>query len=206
MARGAFIAFEGGDGAGKSSVLAGVAAALRAAGREVVETREPGGTPLGERVRGILLDADGVAEPLAELMLFEAARAQLVATVIVPALERGATVLCDRFTASTVAYQGYGRGLGREVVERANAIATGGVAPDLTLLLDAPVEVGLARRSSGGAANHFDREGAEFHRCVREGFLALAAERGDAWSVIDASQPLERVVDAAIAAVRRATG
>src|SRR4029079_2026429 len=111
-----------------------------------------------------------------ELLLFEAARAHLVAAVIRPALARGALVICDRFAASSVAYQGFGRGLGREVVERANGIATGGLMPDLALLLELPVEVGLARRGADGGVNHFDQQTIAFHQRVRAGYLDLAAE------------------------------
>ena len=151
------IVIEGGEGAGKSRLLQALGERLRAGGREVVLTREPGGTALGEQIRSLVLRDLAVGDHLAELLLFEAARAHLVATVLRPALERGALVLCDRFAASSIAYQGFGRGLGRDVVERANAIATGGLAPDLTLLLDLAVEAGLARRAGDGAANHFDR-------------------------------------------------
>jgi dTMP kinase len=193
--RGKFIVLEGGEGAGKSTVQAALAQRLHAAGRDTVVTREPGGTPLGERVRAILLDAEAAGEPLAELLLFEAARAQLVETVIRPAIGRGSVVICDRFTASSVAYQGFGRGLGREVVERANEIATGGLTPDLTLLLDVPVEAGLARRSREGTANHFDVEAAAFHERVREGFLELARESPNYWRIIDASRPLDEVLE-----------
>jgi dTMP kinase len=134
-------------------------------------------------------------------MLFEAARASVVVTVIRPSLERGATVICDRFAASSVAYQGFGRGLGREVVERANEIATGGLEPDLTLLLDLPPAEGLARRSNQGAANHFDAAELAFHERVRAGFLQLAGESPERWRIIDAAQPLDGVIDAAYAAV-----
>jgi len=182
-------------------VLAALAKLLRDERREVVETREPGGTPLGERIRALILESRGVDDALGELLLFEAARAHLVASVILPALERGAVVLCDRFTASSVAYQGYGRGLGRDAVERANAIAAQGVTPDLTLLLDLPVEVGLSRRDTAGGRNHFDRETMSFHQRVRDGFLALAAESPSTWLVIDASEPLERVVETSLQAV-----
>src|SRR3990172_7988540 len=151
--RGWFIAIEGGEGSGKSSVHAALGAALRARGRTVVLTREPGGTPLGEQIRALVLAQTSVETEVTELLLFEAARAQLVATVIKPALARGEVVICDRFAASSVAYQGFGRGLGRDGVERANSIATGGLMPDLTLLLDLPVEAGPARRHGGGAGD-----------------------------------------------------
>ena len=199
--RGTFIVLEGGEGAGKSTVLAALAALLREEGRDVLETREPGGTPLGERIRALILGSHGVDDPLSELLLFEAARARLLTEVIRPALERGAIVLCDRYAASSIAYQGYGRGLGRDLVERANAIATGGLQPDLTLLLDLPVEVGLARRARDAASNHFDRETVTFHQRVRDAFLALAAESPAAWRIIDATAPVDAVVQAARDAV-----
>jgi dTMP kinase len=197
MTRGQFIVLEGGEGAGKSSVQQALGERLRADGLDVLLTREPGGTPLGERIRELVLAQQAIDDPLTELLLFEATRAHLVATVIGPALERGALVLCDRFAASSVAYQGYGRGLGRDVVERANAIATGGLVADLTLLLDVPVEAGLARRSREGAANHFDAAEFPFHERVRAGFLELARESPATWRIIDTSQPLDAVVDAA---------
>jgi dTMP kinase len=198
---GRFIVIEGGAGAGKSRLLAALGERLGASGREVVLTREPGGTPLGEQIRSLVLRDYALDDHLAELLLFEASRAHLVATVIQPALERGAVVLCDRFSASSVAYQGYGRGLGREVVERANAIATGGLAPDLTLLLDLPVQAGLARRAGEGGTNHFDRETTAFHDRVRAGFLELAREAPDAWRIIDAAQPFDAVLEAAASAI-----
>ncbi len=192
---------EGGEGAGKSRLLAALGERLGAGGREVVLTREPGGTALGEQIRSLVLGDVAAGDHLAELLLFESARAHLVATVIRPALKRGAIVLCDRFAASSVAYQGFGRGLGREVVEHANAIATGGLAADLTLLLDLPVEAGLARRAGDGAANHFDRETVAFHERVRAGFLELAHESPGACRVIDAGRTFELVLDDAAAAV-----
>jgi dTMP kinase len=212
MTRGRFIVLEGGEGAGKSSVQRALGARLQADGRlrddgiDVLLTREPGGTPLGERIRELVLAQREVGDPLTELLLFEAARAHLVATVIRPALNRGAIVLCDRFAASSVAYQGFGRGLGRDVVERANAIATGGLTPDLTLLLDIPSDDGLARRSKDGAANHFDAAELAFHERVRAGFLELAHESPATWRIIDASQPLDTVVDAAYREVVTLTG
>lgn len=198
---GRFIVIEGGEGAGKSRLLAALGERLSIGGREVVLTREPGGTALGEQIRALVLGEVAAGDHLAELLLFEAARAHLVATVIRPALARGAIVLCDRFVASSVAYQGFGRGLGREVVERANAIATGGLIAHLTLLLDLPVDAGLARRAGDGAANHFDRETVAFHERVRTGFLELARESPGAWRVIDAARAFELVLDDAAAAV-----
>jgi dTMP kinase len=198
---GRFIVIEGGEGAGKSRLIPVLGERLGEGGREVVMTREPGGTLLGEQIRSLALSDVAVGDHLAELLLFEAARAHLVRTIIRPALGRGAIVLCDRFAASSVAYQGFGRGLGRDVVERANAIATGGLTPDLTLLLDLPVEAGLARRAGDGAANHFDRETVAFHERVRAGFLELARESPDAWRIIDAAQPFDAVLEAAVSAV-----
>lgn len=185
---------EGGEGAGKSSVQRALAARLQGDGRDVVLTREPGGTPLGEKIRALLLES-ALDDAVAELLLFEAARAHLVSKVIRPALERGATVICDRYAASSVAYQGWGRELGREIVEVANDVAMQAVTPDLTLLLDVPPADGLARRAGQGARNRFDRETVAFHERVRQGFLALAAESPATWVVVDASQPLAGVVE-----------
>jgi len=200
--RGWLVALEGGDGAGKSTLVAALAARVRAAGREAVTTREPGGTALGERIRIVVAGGDAVPSAVAELLLFEAARAQLVEEVLRPQLARGAVVICDRFTGSSVAYQGYGRGLGREVVERANAIATGGLEPDLTLLLDLPAEMGLARRTGAGGSNHFDHATLAFHERVRAGYRDLAREAGERWRVIDATRPPEAVAADAWAAVK----
>ena len=202
---GRFIVLEGGDGAGKSAVQAALVdhlrGHLRATSRDVIATREPGGTELGERIRDLVLSSSSVGDPLSELLLFEAARAHLVATVIRPALDAGAIVICDRFAASSTAYQGYGRNLGRKLVEQANSIATSCLTPDLTLLLDVPVEVGLRRRANDGAENHFDNETLDFHNRVRNGFLELARENPSTWTVIDASQPLAAVIDDARSAV-----
>ncbi len=201
--RGRFVVIEGGDGAGKSRLQAALGEELRRDGRDVTLTREPGGTPLGEQIRALVLARQSLEAAVAELLLFEAARAQLVATVIVPALQRGDVVICDRFAASSVAYQGFGRGLGRDVVERANVVATGGLAPDLTLLLDLPVEAGLARRAGAGAANHFDHETVAFHERVRAGYRELARESPDTWRIIDAAQRFEAVLEEARAAIRK---
>jgi dTMP kinase len=202
--RGFFIALEGGEGAGKSTLMPMLADRLRSAGHSVLGTREPGGTQLGERVREILLAERGLDDPLAELLLFEAARAHLVRTIIRPALDRGAVVLCDRFTASSMAYQGYGRGVRLETVAQATAIATGGLEPDLTLLFDLPVDAGLRRRAGAGAANHFEAESLSFHERVRAGFLELA--QSASWKVIDAARPLEDVLESAWQEVSKAVG
>jgi dTMP kinase len=200
--RGRFIVLEGGEGAGKSTVAAALAERIAAEGRRVVVTREPGGTQLGESLRSLILDRTSPVDPVTELLLFEAARAQLVAEVIRPALDRHDVVVCDRFSASSVAYQGFGRQLGREFVEQANATATRGLTPDMTLLLDLSVEAGLQRRGGAGAMNHFDKEDLAFHERVREGFLELAREFPGSWRVLDATAGVPQIVDAAYAAVR----
>lgn len=197
---GLFVVLEGGDGAGKSRLQPALGERLVSTKREIVLTREPGGTALGERIRGLLLEDAAQKSQLAELLLFEAARAQLVATVILPAVQRGAIVICDRFAGSSVAYQGYGRGLGRELVERANALATGGIDPDLTLLLDLPVEAALSRRARDGDNNHFDTEALAFHERVQAGYREIAAG-SSSWRVIDASRPFDAVLGDALAAI-----
>lgn len=195
---GVFIAFEGIDGSGKSTVATAVAERLRGeCGREVILTREPGGTPLGEGVRTLVLSAASAGmTPVAELLLFSAARAQHVADVIEPQLQRGSIVVCDRFTDSTLAYQWGGRGVPRHTVEAAQVIATGGVSPDLRVLLDLPVPVALARRySEAESVNRFDAEQTTFHQSVRHAYLELANEAPGEWLVIDASLPPEEVVE-----------
>jgi dTMP kinase len=189
--RGCLIAFEGGEGTGKSTQLQLAAAALRDRGITVVETREPGGTALGTEVRRLLMHRpDTPPTPLAELLLYLADRAQHMAEVIVPALATGQTVLTDRFSASTIAYQGYARHLDIETVGRLDAIVRRGVSPALTVLLDCPVAVGL-RRARGD--DRFHREEHEFHERVRAGFLALANQDPDHYCVIDATAPCEQV-------------
>lgn len=200
--KGAFIAVEGGEGSGKTRLLLALEERLLDGGHDVVVTREPGGTALGERIREVLLAKDRAGEPLAELLLFEAARAQLVAEVIRPALDCGAVVLCDRFDASSIAYQSAGRGLPRDVVDHANEIATGGLIPDVTLLLDVPAEVGLRRRMSGGDANHFDTETVAFHERVNECFRELAREDPQHWRIIDGTLDFPEVLTAATACLK----
>ena len=174
--RGVLITFEGGDGAGKSTHIRYVADELSRAGREVVRLREPGGTPVGESLRRIVLDpAHGELSDGAELLIYEAARAQLVSEVIEPALARGAVVLCDRFTDSTIAYQAYGRGLPIDFVRRANAFATHGIVPDRTILLVCGgARTGLARATGSGAGDRLEQAGEAFHARVNKAFLKLA--------------------------------
>lgn len=197
MTAGCFVTLEGGEGAGKSTLLRELA---RRAGdaREVVTCREPGGTALGERLRTALfatVDGEHPPTPEAELLVFNAARAQLVAEVIRPALERGALVICDRFADSTVAYQQHGRGLDAATVAAVNAAATGGLQPDVTFLLDLEPEQGFAR--SAHRTDYVERETIAFHRRVRRGFLELAAAEPERWVVLDATRPPLQLSDAA---------
>ena len=192
-----FITFEGPEGGGKTTALTRLEAWLLERHKRVVTTREPGGTPLGERIRPLVVD-DEEAVPYASLLLIEAARAQVVATVIRPALERHAVVLCDRFTDSTLAYQGFGDGTSLDDIRVMNRIATGGLTPDLTMLLDVEPIVGLRRRGRAGGINAIDRRDVEYHRRVRDGFLSLASLEPARWIVLDASRPPAEV-DAEIA-------
>ena len=203
--RGAFITLEGGEGSGKSTQIALLAERLRAGGAEVVITREPGGTPVGDRIRALVLDVahTGMA-PRSELLLYEASRAELVSAVIAPALERGAVVLCDRFTDSSTAYQAYGRGLPLAEVLALNLLATGGVSPDLTLLLDLDPAEGLARAAGATVADRLESEGLGFHERVRAGFLAVAAGEPLRVRVVDADSDPDEVAQRVADAVREA--
>ena len=197
--KGLFVTLEGGEGAGKSVQAAAICQRLQDSRRSVVVTREPGGTPLGERLRAILLDlADErlKIEPLSETLLFIAARAELVATVIRPALSRGDVVICDRFADSTRAYQGFGRGIELARIDALNDAATLGLTPDLTVLLDLAPAQSLARRPAAENDDRFGREGLSFHERVRAGYLALAEGAPEHWLVIDASQEREAITDA----------
>ena len=186
-----FIVFEGGDGSGKSTQASSLLRRLRRRGIKAIRTHEPGGTPLGQSLRRLLKSGEPMT-PISELMLFEAARAQLVEQVIKPFLTQGGVVIADRFTSSTMAYQGYGRGLDRELIERLNREATGGLEPDLTVLLDLPVETALARKS-GGAADTFDDAPVDFHRKIRRGYSALSAADPGGWLVLDGQRPPEEL-------------
>lgn len=190
-----FITVEGPEGAGKSTQVARLARRLAAVRADVVVTREPGGTPAGERIRDVVLDAELEIGPLAEFLLYAAARAQHVSERIRPALDRGATVLCDRFAASSVAYQGHGRGLDPSWVRELNRRATGGLTPDATVLLDVPSEVGMRRIAARGAADRLERADRDFHRRVRDGFLTEASVHGD-WLVVNAADDESTVADA----------
>ncbi|MGN2623655.1 dTMP kinase [Stutzerimonas balearica] len=191
---GLFITLEGPEGAGKSTNRDYLAALLREHGVDVVLTREPGGTPLAERIRELLLaPAD---EPMAsdtELLLVFAARAQHLQQVVRPALARGAVVLCDRFTDATYAYQGGGRGVPAERIELLEDLVQGALRPDLTLVFDLPVEVGLARAAARGRLDRFEQERLEFFEAVRGTYLQRAAQSPERYRVLDAAQPLDAV-------------
>jgi len=197
-----FITFEGIEGSGKSTVAARVSEALERAGVETLLTREPGGTKLSEEIRDMLLDASrGPIDARTELLLYVASRAQLVERVIRPALARGVTVLCDRFMDASVAYQGWARGLGEELVDELNAFAVGECVPDRTFLLDLPVEAGFSRgperRESDGVRtkDRLELEERSFHERVREGYLRLAGRNPGRVVVVDATAPLQAVLE-----------
>lgn len=190
-ARGLFIAFEGGDGAGKSTQAGLLTAALQAQGRVVLRTREPGGTPIGEKLRSLVLEhGQGDIDARTEALLFAASRAAHVRQVIAPALARGEVVICDRFIDSSVAYQGAGRSLGTDVVRRLNEWGTDGLLPDLTILLDVDPRTGRTRRTSGQATeDRMESEPDEFHRSIRQAFLELAGRDPARYLVLDAALP-----------------
>jgi len=197
-----FVTFEGGDGTGKTTQIRALESYLSSRGKACLVTREPGGTELGSMLRRVLLEAgDAPIVPSSELFLYLADRAQHVSEVIRPALAAGKIVLCDRFTDSTLAYQGYGRGLDLVLLRQLNSLADGGTCPDMTLLLDCPIAVGLGRtakrqaQSDSDAAkeDRFEREQLEFHEKVRAGFLDLARQEPGRFRVIDGSQPAAQV-------------
>jgi dTMP kinase len=209
--RGVFVTLEGGEGAGKTTVARLLVERLQAANLPAVATREPGGTPLGELIRQLLrkpalarrfyavLDDESRwthISPLAELLLFSAARAQHVDTLIAPALAAGTHVVCDRYVESTLAYQGHGRGLPREQLAAAIALATRGLRSDLVVLLDVPVEIGLARKRGEAGRDQIGGESYAFHERVRQGYLALAREEPERWLVLDGCRAPVELVDA----------
>ncbi len=184
-----FISFEGPEGCGKTSQLAELSKFLSRQGRPVLTIREPGGTPIGDQIRDILLDMENKEMcSRTETLLFQASRAQLVEQVILPHLKSGGVVLSDRYADSTLAYQGYGRQLDLNQLKSLIAFATGGLKPDLTLLLDVSVEVGLQRRARGGGWNRLDDQALAFYQRVRQGYLQMAQEEPQRWVRIDASQ------------------
>jgi len=183
-----FITFEGGEGSGKSTQARLLLKKLEGQNVPSVLTHEPGGTPLGDKLRKVLkTKGEAQISPRAELLLFAASRAQLMDELIRPALAEGKWVICDRFTHSTIVYQGYGRGLDLSTVESINSMATQGIEPDLTILLDIAPEQGLRRRQSLG--DRFELEDLSFHRKVRDGYLQMASAEPDRWLVLDAALP-----------------
>jgi len=201
-----FITFEGIEGSGKSTQLRRLAERIDGA----VLTKEPGGTPLADRIRAILLDSSSRLDPVAELFLFAASRRQHVVEIIKPALDRGATVLCDRFTDSTLAYQGFGRLINLDQLRALNAWATNSLTPDLTLLFDLPEEVGLTRARSRNAEavqdeGRFEAEDLRFHRRVREGYRTLAVAEPERFAVIDAAGDVDDVFARVVAEVEKRT-
>lgn len=190
-----FLTLEGPEGSGKSTQLRLLAAALRERGRPVLATREPGGTPIGDQIRACLHDvANRAMTPQTEILLYSAARAQHVAERIRPHLAAGGVVLCDRFYDSTLAYQGYGRGLDLAILRQITTFATGGLTPDVTVLLDIDVARGLARRQANAEEmNRLDLETLAFHERVRAGYAALAAAEPARWVMLDADRPIAAV-------------
>ena len=193
--RGLFITFEGTDGTGKTTQIQRLSAELRQAGYDICLTREPGGTPISEQIRGILLNPDhSEMAATTELLLYAASRAQHVSEVIKPALEAGKIVISSRFADAMVVYQGYGRGLDLERINRLNRIATDGVTPNVTLVLDLPVEIGLQRvQKSRGGLDRLEREKIEFHQRLRDGYRALAQQETQRLKIIDAQASPEQV-------------
>jgi dTMP kinase len=202
--RGVFITLEGPDGSGKSSLLPRLAEVLRRGGCEVVTTREPGSTPLGEQIRRLVLDTEPRIDRtgLADALLFAASRAQHVAEVIRPALDRGAVVVCDRYADSSLAYQGAGSGVPMDELRAVQRFATGGLVPDLTILLDLPVEAGLRRKSA--EVTRFEAyQDTAYHERVRAAFLSFAAEEPGRYAIVDATGDEAAVLAGAVAACRR---
>jgi len=195
---GRLITFEGGDGAGKSTQSLLLVSRLESAGITVVTTREPGGTPVGEELRRLVKGAADPS-PRTELLMFEAARAELVQRVMRPAIERGETVVADRYTDSSLAYQGYGRGLDLDEIRSINAYATGGLVPDLTVLLDVLPRTGAVRSTGrdgeGAGQRRFEDAGGGFHDRVKRGYLELAAKEPDRWIVLDGSMPSAQLAE-----------
>lgn len=210
---GRFIVFEGGDGAGKSTQAALLSAALRKNGHRVLQTREPGGTEIGEKLRSLVLDhGQGTVDARTEALMYAAARAAHVEQVIRPALEAGTMVVCDRFVDSSLAYQGIGRALGEDAVRSINEFATGGLRPDLTVLLDVTPAAGRSRRTTGVdgapvAEDRLESEPDEFHGRIRDAFLHFAAREPARYLVLDATHGVDTLaaaIDGAIAALETA--
>lgn len=186
---GSFITLEGPEGAGKTTQLKLLSRHLDGLGCKHIVTRDPGGTPLGKQIRRILLNPENPVSPMAELLLYQADRAQHVSEVILPALKEGTLVLCDRYIDSTIAYQGFGRGIDLGLIDKLNEMATSGLRPDLTILFDIESSAGLGRLHPGGH-DRLEREAIEFHHKVRNGYHALVKKTPGRWRVVDAAKPL----------------
>jgi len=201
-----FITFEGGEGSGKTVQARTLYRKLTRLNVPVILLREPGGTPLGDRIARLLKWAsDTEISPFSELLLFNTSRTELVAEVIRPALANGEVVICDRYTDSTVVYQGYGRGLDLELIKRTNGTATGGLIPDLTVLLDVPVEEGFARKGVS-ARDRFEQEDVTFHYKVRDGYIRLAQAEPERWLVVDGCQFRARIAQIILKRVSQLLG
>jgi dTMP kinase len=196
--KGLLITLEGGEGVGKTTQIASLVQRLKDLGKDVIAMREPGGTVISEQIRDVVLSAKNTGiKDMTEVLLFQAARAQIYGEVVIPALEAGKIVLMDRSLDSSVAYQGMARGFGREVIEQLNDLSTAKTMPDLTLLLDAPVEIGLKRRNGTGEVDRLDMQNGGFHQRVRDAYLTLAKEnKGKRWVLIDASKDTDQVASA----------
>lgn len=204
MGRGKFITVEGIEGVGKSSNIEHLSAAIEGRGFTVLRTREPGGTPMAERIRGMLLEHDQEPLPdIAELLLFFASRSLHINNAIRPALEAGNWVLCDRFTDASRAYQGSGRGLDMKRIETLAGWVQEGLEPDLTVLLDAPAELGMRRARERGEADRLESEQVSFYARVRDGYLLLAEQHPERFAIVDASRSLDEVRDQVVSAVCR---
>lgn len=204
MSKGLFITFEGADGCGKTTQLMLLAKYLKAQGREVVVTREPGARGLGEKIREILLNYDGEVSSRAEAFMFLADRAQHIDVIVNPAIKSGKIVLCDRHTDSSVAYQGYGRRLDIDEIKRLNSIATNGKKPDMTLIFDIDVETSMAR--VGDTKDRMESAGIEFFNRVRNGYLEIAKQEPNRVKVLDASMSIEEIHKNVIALYEKLNG
>lgn len=189
---GTFISLEGPDGAGKTTQLKLLSKYLDSINCQYIITRDPGGTPLGKQIRRIVLHSESAIDPTAELLLYQADRAQHVSEIIAPSLSKGLVVLCDRYVDSSLAYQGYGRNIDLALIRQLNEIATGGLMPELTILFDIDSEAGLSRLHPSGH-DRLECEAMDFHKRVRNGYLELAKQEPDRWRVIDASRAMSAV-------------
>lgn len=201
--RGTFLTFEGGEGGGKSTQIAKLKDALESRGMAVVVTREPGGSPIADRIRAMILDPTmkGLVS-LAELFLYEASRAQHLADTIQPALNRGAVVICDRFADSSIVYQGAARGLDARLVKKLNYIATGGLQPDRTLVLDLDPEIGLARAGKRGTLDRMESEALSFHKAVRAGYKKIAKAEKKRVRLINANRSIDAIHESILDALK----